>query len=586
MNRFSTSEVTQNIMCKDTNSDSHIKLRNVYNPGYIKCLEKSYMQNLKNILEEYMSKYAYFPDNCERFLFICDSKEVARQACQIVRNYKYDNQKNNAEFLATPITHGKENEFGYSYENEIYGLDMMDANSDANCEVLVILEKPEKKLVPEGFITLESIEMNEKSSAYDLDTAENVHIELGAIEDPDEAVHKVLSIQNENVSVWVKNGKSCDYLKKRLRFEGEYIAIELTTPTAEDLLSYAKDYLSVHCFKYKEKDIERMLQKLKCFRGELFTEKDIYTHLGRCMETAMMNKKRTLKESDLALNLLDVENSSKQELDSVIGLENVKKTFERIVAAQRFSKLSNDSKVKFHRNLIFAGNPGTGKSKLARIYASLLSEYGLGNGRFVDASKSDIVGKYLGHTAHLLREQFKKAEGGVLFIDEASFLLSKDDFVKEAVVEFVRYMELYPETIVIFATYKKEAEQLLEIDSGFRSRISKVVVFENYSEAELWEIFKGMAEMYGFNVSNKARKSMCEYIEKIKNTSSFANAREVRKLVETSIEEYGLEAALSNTSVIEDEEINIITDNHVKLAAEYLLKERKEPNEKRYGFAV
>lgn len=587
MNRFSFSEITQDIMCQNASSDSCIKLRNIYNVGYVKSLKKSYMKNLKEALEKGAPGRNILPENKERLLFICDSREVARQACQIVRNYEKDQQK---ETMAEgQKSRNNSYEFGYTYDDEAVNFDMPGASPfDNNAEVLVVLNKEnksEKNSMSDVLMKLKMSETNGNEMDFDLDTSENVHIELGTVEDPDAAVNKVLGIQNENVSVWVKRGKSSDYLKKRLMFEGEYQVVELGTPTMDDLLSYAKDYLNVHGFKYKKEDLEKLLQKLISFRGELFTEKDIYTHLGRCMEDAILNENKTLTEEDLELDLLSLGTNSKEELHSVIGLENVKETFKRMVAAQKSCKTSRNRNIAFHRNLIFAGDPGTGKSKLARIYASLLSESGLGNGRFVDASKADIVGKYLGQTAHLLRELFKKAEGGVLFVDEASFLLSKDDFVKEAVIEFVRYMELYPETIVIFATYKKEAEALLDIDSGFRSRISKVITFENYTNDELWKILNSMTEMYGFHMSNGAKKYMCEYIEKIKKIGSFANAREVRKLLETSIEEYGLSMENSLKEPGKKDK-GIITDTHVKLAAEYLLRERKEPDEKKFGFAV
>lgn len=87
------------------------------------------------------------------------------------------------------------------------------------------------------------------------------------------------------------------------------------------------------------------------------------------------------------------------------------------------------------------------------------------------------------------------ADGGVLFIDEASFLL-EDRFVKEAVIELVRFMELYPQTTVIFATYPKEAEALLECDPGLASRIYQTILFENYNDDQLWKIAKIMAKKF------------------------------------------------------------------------------------------
>lgn len=131
------------------------------------------------------------------------------------------------------------------------------------------------------------------------------------------------------------------------------------------------------------------------------------------------------------------------------------------------------------------------------------------------------------------------ADGGVLFIDEASFLL-EDRFVKEAVIELVRFMELYPQTTVIFATYPKEAEALLQCDPGLASRIYRTILFENYDNDELWEIAKVMAKKYEFEIAGECKEILERYMEELRKNENYGNARDVRKLLQAAMEEYGL----------------------------------------------
>ena len=169
------------------------------------------------------------------------------------------------------------------------------------------------------------------------------------------------------------------------------------------------------------------------------------------------------------------------------------------------------------------------------------------------------------------------AEGGVLFVDEASFLLGDDKFVQEAVIEFVRYMELYPETTVIFATYKQEAEELLNVDPGFRSRISRIITFEDYEERELFEIMEVVAKKYGVELEPACIGPMREYIAAIRGNKGFANGREVRKLLEIAMEEYGMREHTA-------EDKSLISEEDVSKAAKILLGQRTIIQERTIGF--
>ena len=185
-----------------------------------------------------------------------------------------------------------------------------------------------------------------------------------------------------------------------------------------------------------------------------------------------------------------------------------------------------------------------------------------------------MIGKYVGHTAAQLQKIFEKADGGVLFIDEASFLLEDDRFVKEAVIELVRFMELYPQTTVIFATYPKEAEALLECDPGLASRIYQTISFENYSKEQLWEIAKVMAKKYEFEIAEECKDILEEYLEKLSKNENYGNAREVRKLLQAVMEEYGLAGKKGN----------ILDLSCFQRAIKFLEKKKTKKNS--FGFSI
>lgn len=170
--------------------------------------------------------------------------------------------------------------------------------------------------------------------------------------------------------------------------------------------------------------------------------------------------------------------------------------------------------------------------------AQLLLENGVSNGVFVSCSRKDLIGKYVGHTAAMVAEKFEKARNGILFVDEAGFFLNQGagEFVYEAIKEFVRFMEQYPDVTVIFAMYEKEVKGFLELDEGLTSRISGMLHFPDYSVQELWQIAVKMAEDKGYILeSSRCFDSFARYIINAQKKEGFGNARTVRKLTESAI---------------------------------------------------
>lgn len=228
-------------------------------------------------------------------------------------------------------------------------------------------------------------------------------------------------------------------------------------------------------------------------------------------------------------------------LQKMTGLLEVKQVAEEYRALA--GELARNKNLKdMHLNLIFSGRAGTGKTTIAQLFAEILAESGIGNAAYVVCTREDLIGKYVGHTAPRVAKKFEEARGGVLFVDEAGFFLNRESggFIDEAIKEFVRFMELFPDVIVIFAMYENEMAEFLELDAGLSSRIAQVVHFADYTTDELWKIAQQMLAVQGYQIAKTCQKYFREYIEARRKEPNFGNAREARKLTEVCVRMVGV----------------------------------------------
>ncbi|WP_433466904.1 AAA family ATPase [Spirillospora sp. CA-128828] len=229
------------------------------------------------------------------------------------------------------------------------------------------------------------------------------------------------------------------------------------------------------------------------------------------------------------------------ELAALTGLGTVKQEIELIVAGAKAAKMRRDAGLPVPagpaRHMVFTGNPGTGKTVVARLLARVLKDLGvLTSGHMIETSRAGLVGRYVGETAVKTRQVAQRAIGGVLFIDEAYALTqtgSDDDYGPEAIAELLKVMEdNRDDLVVIVAGYQREMQRFITSDPGLASRFPLTVRFPDFTDAELVEIFAGQAAAAGLSPSPAAHDKIVELLRRVPRGRSFGNARVMRNLSE------------------------------------------------------
>ncbi|MDR1460279.1 MAG: AAA family ATPase [Campylobacteraceae bacterium] len=237
-------------------------------------------------------------------------------------------------------------------------------------------------------------------------------------------------------------------------------------------------------------------------------------------------------------------NEVKSELDTIVGLLDVKEyilSLEDNLQIQAMREKSGLKTAKISMHMIFTGNPGTGKTTIARIAAKYLKALGiLSSGQLREVTRNDLVGQYVGHTAKITNDVIKSALGGVLFIDEAYSLSrgTSDPFGIEAIDTLVKAMEDYrDDLVVILAGYEDEMGDFLKSNSGLKSRFPNVINFKDYSSLEMYEISLIIAKSNGYVIGDDCKEQLIRLYDKkqIKGKNDSGNGRFVRNIIESAI---------------------------------------------------
>lgn len=253
-------------------------------------------------------------------------------------------------------------------------------------------------------------------------------------------------------------------------------------------------------------------------------------------------------DSDNGLSALPPDSFPKKdsfiELEKLIGLREVKRTLAEVTAFSLIQAKRTQLHLKADPtalHMLFKGNPGTGKTTVARILGNIFKEINiLSKGHLVEVERADLVGEFIGHTAQKTKEMIKKSLGGIMFIDEAYTLAQggEKDFGQEAIATLVKAMEDYREDIiVILAGYSNEMNRFIRSNPGLRSRFPIHIDFCDYDNEELFLIALQMYAERDYQLSNRCRWKLKNELNNFIRTRHphSGNARYVRNLVEKSI---------------------------------------------------
>lgn len=318
---------------------------------------------------------------------------------------------------------------------------------------------------------------------------------------------------------------------------------------------------------YIEENIYRPLVELE-LKGKLSNEKLYILSEDHNILVLEDNSGRT--ELSSVIKKIDIEGIEQlnKELESIIGLHNVKsfiRTLQDNIKVQNLRKSQGSKEAKLSLHMIFTGNPGTGKTTMARIMAKYLKALGyLSSGHLVEVSRNDLVGQYVGETAQKTTAKVNSAIGGILFIDEAYSLArdNNDIFGVEAVDSLVKAVEdNRDDLVVILAGYSKEMEDFLKTNSGLKSRFNYTVEFPDYTAKELLEISKIIAKQNGYEIHSDLNEEIIMLFEskQIKGINDSGNGRLARNIVEQAIANQSRRLSAMGEMNINKDEINKLT---------------------------
>ena len=264
------------------------------------------------------------------------------------------------------------------------------------------------------------------------------------------------------------------------------------------------------------------------------------------------------------------EKSGMEELNELIGLKTVKHDVEEMISLAKVRKMREEKGMKtapVSLHLVFSGNPGTGKTTVARILAKLYKEIGiLSEGQLVETDRSGLVAGYVGQTAIKTKKKIDEAMGGVLFIDEAYMLNQEgENYGQEAIDTILKAMEDHrDEFIVIVAGYTNLMREFIDSNPGLKSRFNKFFEFPDYTVDELQQIFDLQCKKYQYKLDEDAEKAVKEEIIKLEaeKGENFANAREVRNLFEKIITNQATRVAAIED--VDEETLSTITMEDLK----------------------
>lgn len=334
-----------------------------------------------------------------------------------------------------------------------------------------------------------------------------------------------------------ENGRVNLFADENSSIKGDWIGFgQSTSPTVKrgdstilNIEFYMLQY-SAETNEYAVNESGECLLEDSQVKIEVFSEKRSDSNSQIKKEKSVEEKKENIKSTKKL--------SAFEALDQMIGLNRVKEQVKEFVAVSVVNKKRMEKGLSVNTQTlhsIFAGNPGTGKTTVARLLGQLLFEKGvIKKNLLIETSRADLVAQYIGQTAVKTRKVLESALGGILFIDEAYTLTpnSDNDFGGEAINEILKFMEDHrAEIMIIFAGYSNEMEKFLQTNSGLKSRIPNTFDFEDYSSDEMIDIGLSMLRADKYEVNEEIYKDV--FLNNLKLSNDHSNGRWVRNFNES-----------------------------------------------------
>ena len=363
----------------------------------------------------------------------------------------------------------------------------------------------------------------------------------------------------------------------------------------EDLVKgeRAKDFLKTLAKSVKTRTDKKLFDKLDENESYLASElHDIFDEwYNSKLKTSVFPQYRDIE----SIRIKDVkaapQGTAYEELNEMVGLDEAKNAINNAVNYYKMQKIFKENGIKTERpamHMVFTGNPGTAKTTAARLFASIMKDNGLlSKGQLIEVGRADLVGKYVGETAQLVRMKFIEASGGVLFIDEAYSLVDAKDgyYGDEAISTIVQEMENRRDSVVvIFAGYPDKMEEFLKKNPGLRSRIAFHIHFDDYNTDELLDIARIIGRKKGLQITDGAASKLRSIFEIVNKESDFGNGRYVRNVLEQARMAQAARLMKGDLDSLTRKELTTITAEDVVISEKFK-PEKFKPARKTIGFA-